>query len=140
MPTQVFAIYEHIATYGFEDEPRYDFIISLLVEAMDDANCGWDDPFDWETLSEDDCAKISPVISLRSQHNDYPQPSKLVPEGRRPAPHEQRSSSNSISGSYAESDAEKEPKRPKRPQQPPAKKKGKHPVASAPNREPCNVL
>jgi serine/threonine protein kinase len=138
MPPQILAIYEHIATYSFEDEPRYDFIISLLVEAMDDANCGWDDPFDWEGLSDDDCARISPAIPLQSQHNDYPQPSRLIPEPRRPtAP---PSPSNSISGSYAESEGEKEPKRPKRPQPSPVKRKGKHPVASAPNRQPCNVL
>jgi serine/threonine protein kinase len=71
LPPQMYAMYKHILTYEFEDEPKYDWLVALVLEMMDDAGCQADDPFDWETLSESECANISPVVPLvRGRESD----------------------------------------------------------------------
>jgi serine/threonine protein kinase len=64
LPSQMYKMYRHILKYEFEDEPQYDWLVALMVQMMDEAGCRPDDPFDWETLSESECAKLSPVVPL----------------------------------------------------------------------------
>jgi serine/threonine protein kinase len=64
LPPQMYKMYRRIVKYEFEDEPHYDSLVALMLEMMDDAGCQPEDPFDWEALSEEECAKISPVVPL----------------------------------------------------------------------------
>jgi serine/threonine protein kinase len=99
LPRQIFALYEEITRYAFEDTPRYDVLAELLFDAMGDAGCDSEEPFDWAAISEEDWERISPLARLETQHNDYPQLQEYI-AGREERP--RRDNSSSISGSYDE--------------------------------------
>jgi serine/threonine protein kinase len=59
LPKQIAEVYNRAARYGEDDEPEYDALAALLGDAMDNAGCDWEEPFDWETLSDDQCNSLA---------------------------------------------------------------------------------
>ena len=64
LPRQIIQIYYLVLSMKFGGEPKYDLLIAFLVEAMDENNCKWSDPYDWETFSEKRLKKMSHVNIL----------------------------------------------------------------------------
>jgi serine/threonine protein kinase len=137
LPRQIFALYEEITRYSFEDTPRYDVLAELLFDAMGESGCDTAENFDWETLSEEDWEKISPLATLETQHNDYPQLQDYI--APRPQRTRRSGESSSISGSYEEEGGDENAQTSGRR----AMKRKNAPVASAPlrgrHKESCSV-
>lgn len=71
MPKQMQSIFKTIEKYAFEDEPNCDLLTSFLVQVIDENNIDWNEPFDWEKLSQEELKQIS-VISLSPPDGDLP--------------------------------------------------------------------
>lgn len=75
LPRQLRAVYRMIESYGRCDEPNYDLIIAYLAKAMEEAQCSWDDPYEWEKLPKKVLKTIS-AISLTPPEGERP----IVPD------------------------------------------------------------
>lgn len=66
MPRQFKNIYDIIISLAINETPNYDMIIALLVQAMEENGCSWNDPYDWELMSIQEIEKISiiPITPL----------------------------------------------------------------------------
>lgn len=59
LPYQIEVLYQRAIRYGEDDEPEYDAFAAALGDAMDDAGCDWEQPFDWEALSDAECDSLA---------------------------------------------------------------------------------
>jgi serine/threonine protein kinase len=59
LPDQIGDLYQRAARYGEDDEPEYDALAAMLGDAMDHAGCDWEEPFDWEALSDAECDSLA---------------------------------------------------------------------------------
>lgn len=68
MPHQFKNIYEIISCLAIDEKPDYDMIIALISQAMEENDCNWNDPYDWELMSNQEIEKISiiPITPLES--------------------------------------------------------------------------
>lgn len=72
MPKQFNQIYYLIHSLTIFDTPNYDMIIALLVQAMNENDCSWYDPYDWELMSEQEIQAISPIQITPLDPNEEP--------------------------------------------------------------------
>lgn len=82
LPKQFRAIYQIISSYKLKDEPNYDLIIAYLVAAMKDTKSSWNDPYEWEGMSQKLLKTIS-AIKLTPPAKDkpiIPQDLPIIPE------------------------------------------------------------
>jgi len=61
MPPQIRTVFEIVRRLDVYEKPNYDTLIALLVDAMTENGCTWDDPLDWERLSPGRLRKITPI-------------------------------------------------------------------------------
>lgn len=66
MPSQFIIIYNIIISLSINETPNYNKIIRLINQAMEENGCSWNDPYDWELMSNKDIEKISilPITPL----------------------------------------------------------------------------
>lgn len=77
MPKQMTNVYKLISRLGHDEKPNYPLIYSFMLDAMKEVNASWDDPYEWERLS--DISEIS-SISLTPPPGDRPRiPENLPP-------------------------------------------------------------
>jgi hypothetical protein len=81
LPKQLSQIYEISRRLERYQLPDYDLFIALLGQAMREAGCSWDDPYDWAKLSQWRLRSLS-KISLVPPEGDRPDvpPDVEVPE------------------------------------------------------------
>jgi serine/threonine protein kinase len=66
MPRSMRNVYRLIRRLDVDDEPDYRLILSFMVQAMDECDAQWEDPYEWETM---DLKGISP-LSLTPDSDD----------------------------------------------------------------------
>ena len=74
LPVEFAAIYTYIVSLKYEEEPKYDNIIALLVRIMANENINWEDAYDWENYSEKRLKLISdfPFSRVGDEKPDIP--------------------------------------------------------------------
>lgn len=76
-------IYLIIKNCQYEEEPKYDHIMAYLIQIMKTKNYKWTDPYDWETLSDDEICKLS-IINLKSPKGEKANVPKGLPKAEMP--------------------------------------------------------
>jgi serine/threonine protein kinase len=91
LPKQIATVYKRAARYEENDEPEYDALVALLGDAMDDAGCDWEEPFDWEALSDQQCKSVAVNVHQPDGSWFAKRPKKLSSPGEttRPLHHQQ---------------------------------------------------
>lgn len=79
MPRQLEMMYTIINHMDIFEVPKYDLLISFLVEAMDEYKCTWDDPYDWDLLQERVMKQLTP-IKMEYEAGDEPNVPKNLPQ------------------------------------------------------------
>lgn len=66
MPRQFKNIYDIIICLAINERPNYNMIMALITQAMEENGCSWNDPYDWELMSNQEIEKISiiPITPL----------------------------------------------------------------------------
>ncbi|OHT16526.1 Casein kinase I isoform delta-A [Tritrichomonas foetus] len=84
MPKQFLCIHNIIESMAVNDTPNYDLIIAFIVSAMEEYGCSWNDPFDWELMSDREMKKLS-IINIKPNTGEEPNiptnlPIAVIPE------------------------------------------------------------
>ena len=72
MPRQFKNIYDIITALAINETPDYNIINDLIIQAMEENGCKWNDPYDWEMISNEEIEKISIIPMNTYKENDLP--------------------------------------------------------------------
>lgn len=72
MPHQFKNIYDIITALAINETPDYNMIIDLIIQAMEENGCSWNDPYDWELISNEEIEKIS-IIPMNTYKENLPE-------------------------------------------------------------------
>jgi serine/threonine protein kinase len=64
LPQQFISLFNIVNRTGLFEVPDYDLMIAFLVQAMQENDCSFDDPYDWEGITDRHMANLS-KISMR---------------------------------------------------------------------------